>query len=439
MYRKNYRKVQILLVFIFLLLMAGSAYADDNPTPQHSDIGWKVSYFNNRTLSGDPVLVGSDLEINWDWGPGTPNAHVPVDRFSIRWTRYFDLTAGTYRFTATSDDGIRVSVDNTIVINQWNDHPVQTFSTDIYLAAGHHQVVVEYYENIGDAVAKVSMIPVPVTSNGWLGEYFNNPWLSGSPAYIQDDQNIQFSWGNGSPAYLPADFFSVRWTRTIPFETGTYRFTTTTDDGVRLWVNDHLLIDRWQAQAVTSYSNNIYLSGNASIKMEYYEQAGVASAKLSWMRVDNIPPTPPSPPPSSGTVIVDNGDAGFVAGGSSRAWRTAVEGYNGGILWTWNNDKLRANYNWGRWYPNLVNRRYEVFVYIPERYSTTGNARYWVSHQGGYTLREVDQSLYSGRWVSLGTYWFRGNGDDYVSLADITYETYVSRLIAFDAVKWEPR
>jgi hypothetical protein len=41
--------------------------------------------------------------------------------------------------------------------------------------------------------------------------------------------------------------------------------------------------------------------------------------------------------------------------------------------------------------------------------------------------------------VSLGTYWFRGTDDDYVSLADVTFEPYVSRLIAFDAVKWEPR
>jgi len=51
----------------------------------------------------------------------------------------------------------------------------------------------------------------------------------------------------------------------------------------------------------------------------------------------------------------------------------------------------------------------------------------------------VNQSTNGDRWVSLGTYWFRGSRDDYVSLADVTYEPYVSRLVAFDAVKWEPR
>ena len=202
----------------------------------------------------------------------------------------------------------------------------------------------------------------------------------------------------------------------------TATFTTTSDDGVRLWVQDHSLIDQWHQQAATTHANNLYLAGDVPVKIEYYEQAGLASAHLVWSRVTDYPP-PPDPPPS-GTVLVDDKDAGFVRGGSSR---------------TWNNDEVRANYNWGRWYPDLAGQQYEVFVYIPERYSTTQNARYWVSHRGGYTLRQVDQSANSGRWVSLGTYWFRGDDRDYVSLSDVTFESYVSRLIAFDAVRWEPR
>jgi hypothetical protein len=80
-----------------------------------------------------------------------------------------------------------------------------------------------------------------------------------------------------------------------------------------------------------------------------------------------------------------------------------------------------------------------VFVFIPNRYTTTSNARYWIAHASDYTLRTVDQSAYVDRWVSLGTYWFDGMGDEYVSLTDTTYETYLTRYIAFDAVKWVPR
>jgi hypothetical protein len=102
-------------------------------------------------------------------------------------------------------------------------------------------------------------------------------------------------------------------------------------------------------------------------------------------------------------------------------------------------DTVRANYNWARWYPDLTPGFYEVFVYIPFRYTTTAQARYWIAHEGGLSLQIVDQSANGDKWVSLGTYRFRGDGSGYVSLADVTFEPYLSRLIAFDAVKWDPR
>jgi len=144
-------------------------------------------------------------------------------------------------------------------------------------------------------------------------------------------------------------------------------------------------------------------------------------------------------PTPTGTVIVDDTDTGFVKNGSPTGWHTAAEGYGDLLTWTRNNDQVRSNYNWARWYPDLASARYEVFVYVPERYSTTSGARYWVTHRDGYTLRLVDQAANGNRWVSLGTYWFRSTRDDHVSLSDVTYEPYVSRLIAFDAVKWVPR
>jgi len=401
---------------------------------------WRGEYFADRHLTGEPVLVrddpvdGESGGLDFNWGTGSPAAHIPSDGFSVRWTRLIPLKPGAYRFTATSDDGIRVWADDYLVINQWYDHPAQTFTGDVNLTGANHVIVVEYYENKGAAVAQVSWKPVPTPSQSWRGEYFANRWLNDPPVLIRDDPNLGFNWSYGSPAKgIPSDDFSVRWTRTFHFEPGSYRFTTTTDDGVRLWVNGHLLIDQWHDQALSPHNGTIYLSGDVPIKMEYYEHGGLASAWLTWDRDDGPPPPPP------GTIVVDDADQGFVKGGSTTGWHTAAEGYGGRLTWTRNNDRRRTNYNWARWYPDLAPVRYEVFVYIPERYTTTSNARYWVSHRDGYTLRRVNQSTNGDRWVSLGTYWFRGSRDDYVSLADVTYEQYRSRLIAFDAVKWEPR
>jgi hypothetical protein len=138
-------------------------------------------------------------------------------------------------------------------------------------------------------------------------------------------------------------------------------------------------------------------------------------------------------------VIVDDTDPGFVKGGALAGWRTVYEGYGGSLTWTRNNDWPRDYYNWARWVPYLAAGRYEVFVFIPERYTTTANARYWVSHANGSNMRAVNQSTNGDRWVSLGTYWFNGGANEYVQLADATGEQHRTRLIAFDAVQWVPR
>jgi hypothetical protein len=429
-----FQRIRFIIGFALALLLVSPALAQGPIEPQHSEPFWEVSYWNNMTLSGDPAVQGSDAYIDWDWGSGSPHASVNPDHFSARWTRYIDLSPGTYRFVATSDDGIRVWVDGDLIIDRWTDHPATTYTAHKYLEAGHRLVKVEYYENRGRAVARVRWTKVEDASQYWRGEYYNNTSLSGSPSLVRDDPAVDFSWGSGSPApgQIDADGFSVRWTRNLDLSAGSYRFRMTVDDGARLYVNGHLLIDAWKDQPPRTYSGDIYLpGGSVTAQMEYYENRGHATAWLSWEPVDS--------PPADGIVIVDDTDPGFVKGGPSSGWRAAAEGYNGHLTWTRNSDRSRRNYNWAHWYPELAARDYEVFVYIPYRYTTTAQARYWISHADGNTLRVVDQSANGDRWVSLGIYRFRGSHDDYVSLADVTYESYASRLIAFDAVKWEPR
>ena len=430
------RQMRFLFSLVIVLTVTNTVLAQEPPIPQHSDPTWQASYWNNTSLSGPPALQRSEFNLDHDWRSGSPDASVVSDSFSARWTRYVDVPAGLYRFTATSDDGIRVYVDNDLIINEWYDHPAKTMSTEKHLRAGHHWIVVEYYENGGLAVAKLSWAPASTPITRWRGEYFNNPTLSGAPALVRDDARIDFEWGGGSPApgVIGSDRFSVRWTQTLDLPAGYYRFAMTVDDGGRLWVNGHLLIESWRDQPARTYTGDIYLVGGlVPVKMEYYENGGLAMARLIWTR-DDAPP-----PPTPGVVVVDDGDPGFVSGGSATGWRAAYEGYGGHLTWTRNNDWARPRYNWARWYPNLKPGRYEVFAFIPERYTTTSNARYWIAHADGYTLRAVDQSANRNRWVSLGTFGFDGGDDEYVSLSDVTFESRLSRLIAFDAVKWEPR
>jgi hypothetical protein len=105
---------------------------------------------------------------------------------------------------------------------------------------------------------------------------------------VQDDAVIAFNWGAGSSAVpaIPADNFAVRWTRTLNLNGGRYRFTTTTDDGVRLYVDGAMVMQRWYDMAATTFG--VYLdpgAGNHTVRLEYYEHLGNAQAQLSIDRV----------------------------------------------------------------------------------------------------------------------------------------------------------
>lgn len=265
-----------------------------------TDPSWQAAYWNNMTLSGGPVLNHYETAINNDWGLGSPDPAIPADGFSARWTRFVDFETATYRFTAVADDGMRVWVDDRLIIDQWRDQPATTFTADVALSAGPHYLKVEYYEHTSFAVAKLSWQkvsggsppPAPAPSANWRGEYFNNTTLAGAPVLVRDDASINFDWGNGSPAAgVSADNFSVRWTSNVSFgAAGRYRFTTTTDDGVRLFVDDLLIIDQWHDMPKTSFSRELPLSaGVHTVRMEYYEHVGAASALLSWTFLDATP------------------------------------------------------------------------------------------------------------------------------------------------------
>ncbi len=100
------------------------------------------------------------------------------------------------------------------------------------------------------------------------------------------DATVNFDWGANSPSSTTdPDTFSVRWQGQVePRYTQTYTFYARTDDGVRLWINGALLIDRWQNQSPTETSGTIALTAGQKydLRMDYYENTGGAVAQLRW-------------------------------------------------------------------------------------------------------------------------------------------------------------
>ena len=139
-------------------------------------------------------------------------------------------------------------------------------------------------------VAQPTATPTPGFT-AWRGEYYGNRDLAGAPVLVRNDAEIRFDWGAAAPAVgLPADGFSARWTRTLSFQGGTYRFYTRTDDGVRVWLDSELIVDRWHDASGTTYSAERTLGAGAhTLRVEYYENGGVAQVQFWWERVSDFP------------------------------------------------------------------------------------------------------------------------------------------------------
>ena len=148
--------------------------------------------------------------------------------------------------------------------------------------AATHQVATPASDTTYTATFRVSTVP---PGAGLLGTYFDNINFTGASA-TRLDPVVNFSWGAGAPAPgIGPDTFSVRWTGQVRAKvTGTHTFSTTSDDGVRLFVNGQLVINNWTDHAPTENTGTIALTAGQKydIRMEVYENGGGAVAQLRW-------------------------------------------------------------------------------------------------------------------------------------------------------------
>ncbi len=140
-------------------------------------------------------------------------------------------------------------------------------------------------------IAQATFINSAVVGHGegLLGQYYpntsaSNPFI-GSPL-VRTDAVINFNWNTTSPdPSIPNINYTVRWTGMLqPLFNETYTFFTTTDDGVRLWVDNQLVIDHWSPQAPTTWSGSITLKAmqHYAVEMDYFQAQGGAVAQLAW-------------------------------------------------------------------------------------------------------------------------------------------------------------
>jgi uncharacterized protein YraI len=283
---------RLLLFGLALALMLPVAAWGPAVQPAAADSGreWTAEYFANRYLVGPAVYVRLDPAISFDWGGGSPvPGIIPVDNFSVRWSGPQQFAGGTYKFIATADDGIRVFVNDQIVINAWVDQLSTTYTGEITLPAGRHWVRVEYYDSGDQAQVFVSWRPASAqsASGGWAAEYYNNASLTPPQAGGRLERNIDYNWGGSSPipGVINADNFSARWWGFPELQGGVYTFVAGADDGVRVRVDGQIVIDAWIASTYREHRGTIELApGMHTVVVEYFDIGDQARVSVYWVR-----------------------------------------------------------------------------------------------------------------------------------------------------------
>jgi uncharacterized protein (DUF1800 family) len=266
-----------------------------------------------------PVITRIDPMVDNYYYYGVPSSYTngSPDNFSATWDTYLaPTTTGSYTFQLDADDKARVflnsgSGDVQILENGWDTTATGTFkqSAAFTLTTGtRYHLHVDFAETTGYAKCKLqwklgtgnfgnissanAFTTLAGTTVGWTANYYANATFTAPIAQtvVESTGPVAYNngdWGVGSPdtTLIYPDYFCARWTgQVLPQYSERYYFVGRADDGVKIWVNNQLIVDRWPGGGATDITGGIDLQAGVlyDIKVEYYEATGSAEAHLSW-------------------------------------------------------------------------------------------------------------------------------------------------------------
>ncbi|HXI72846.1 MAG TPA: TIM-barrel domain-containing protein [Verrucomicrobiae bacterium] len=266
-------------------------------TTNNSQAGLNAFYFSNINLAGAATLTRVDANIDFNWGTGSPGGSVGSDSFSVRWMGNITVPAsvGDIVLAATSDDGVRVWLDNQLCIDNWGPNDSVTKQSTLTVTAGQtHQLRIEYLELTGNAIVGLKWrganlaqtVPVWIPPGSWI-----NAWTGAvlkGPATISDNallDHIPLYIRSGSIFALAPQ---MQYTGQLPWSPVTLdAYPSTTEvDQTTLYEDDTLTTAYKQGQfrktSIKTWAND----GNKTVSVNIDAAAGSypnAPVQRSWV------------------------------------------------------------------------------------------------------------------------------------------------------------
>ncbi len=252
---------------------------------------WQGEYYDNPSLIGDPQYIIEEARIDYDWGEDGP-PDLGSNYFSIRWTGIWDFEAGEYTLSAYADDGLRLWLDDDLLVDAWTAGMGDYEATVTIETAGLHYLKLEYFERTGDAAIQLHWRRTDLYPQ-WHGDYYGEPWVEGGRQYAQKDSVIQFDWGEGCPDRLSphpyvCNRFSIGWAAEPLLELGTHRILLYADEGYQLFIDGNKVQEAgWDLGPPYGAEDDWYdlhVAGTErhEITYNFHDQGGPAEARL-WI------------------------------------------------------------------------------------------------------------------------------------------------------------
>ncbi len=366
------------------------------PTEDIPSDSWLGLYYPTKNLNGLPVVVGGKYsqegklnEVSFNWGTSNPISKIPSDGFSAEFLR--NLTGNQeYFVNAHADDGLKVSVNEKVVIDEWHNSSGDNHRALLTgLNPGANTVKVQYYENKGAAVLYSDLVPF----GKWSVNYFSNTNFEGNPiaAKILNSENetgFSEKLGYGPPsANVPKNNYSASYVTAKRLEPGEYFISTTADDDIQVLIDGKVVVDSKTAKQENKVKVNIKNSTNGNIhwiEVRHKEYYGESNIEFSMSQFNK-------------NELLTNGD--WLAEYYPNIINPSSPKSATGITQITREESLELNWNEGSPHREIPVNEFSAVYQKVEYFSESGQYDFQVSADDGVIVK-VDGEIIINSWVT---------------------------------------